>query len=89
MDLLVADVTRQIQLTGEREVRSAVIGQLVMDALREVDEVAFVRYASVYRSFEDVSAFSTEVERLKKSRQSSQNVTQLSLLGDKAWGSKK
>ncbi len=89
VDLLVADVTRQIQLTGEREVRSAVIGQLVMDALQEVDEVAFVRYASVYRSFEDVSAFSTEVERLKKSRQSSQNVTQLSLLGDKAWGSKK
>ena len=54
-----------------------------MNALRDIDEIAYVRYASVYRSFEDVAAFSEEVEKLKNDKRKTTNVTQLSLLTDK------
>lgn len=50
---------------GEREVDAATIGELVMDALRKLDQVAFVRFASVYRRFKDVSDFREEIERLE------------------------
>ncbi len=50
---------------GEREVKATVIGELVMDALRKLDQVAFVRFASVYRRFKDVSDFREEIERLE------------------------
>ena len=49
---------------GEREVRSRLVGDLVMAALRRLDAVAYVRFASVYRRFEDVQAFVEEIERL-------------------------
>ena len=50
-------VKRRIRESGEREIESVKIGELVMDALRGLDQVAYVRFASVYRSFEDVRAF--------------------------------
>ena len=50
---------------GEREVNAAKIGDLVMEALRKLDQVAFVRFASVYRRFKDVSEFRDEIERLE------------------------
>ena len=50
---------------GEREIDSHRIGELVMDELRGLDQVAYVRFASVYRSFEDVRAFLEEIERLE------------------------
>ena len=80
---LVNVISREMLLTGEREIRSALIGQAVMNALRDIDEIAYVRYASVYRSFEDVAAFSEEVEKLKNDKRKTTNVTQLSLLTDK------
>jgi transcriptional repressor NrdR len=81
---LINSVSRQMQLSGEPEVRSALIGQAMMDRLQRADEIAYVRYASVYRSFEDVSAFSKEVDRLRREKGTGSNVTQLSLLSDKA-----
>ncbi len=59
----------QIQLKlrslGEREVKASIIGELVMEALRKLDQVAYVRFASVYRRFKDVSEFREEIERLE------------------------
>ena len=55
-------------MLGEREVQSRAIGELVMDELRQLDEVAYVRFASVYRSFQDVDAFREEIERLRSQR---------------------
>ncbi len=51
---------------GEREIASRVVGEGVMQELRELDEVAFVRFASVYRSFRDLEEFRQEIERLSK-----------------------
>ena len=59
-------IGRGLRAIGEREVPSRRVGELVMDALRDLDEVAYVRFASVYRSFEDIDAFRTEVERLER-----------------------
>jgi len=50
---------------GEREVSAKVIGELVMQALKQLDQVAFVRFASVYRRFQDVSEFREEIDRLQ------------------------
>ena len=86
---LINDVSRQIQLSGEPEVRSAAIGEIVMSLLPQIDEIAYVRYASVYRSFEDVAAFSKEIDRLRKDRQPQSNVTQLSLLAEPKTGQRK
>jgi len=58
-------IKRRIRERGEREIESVRIGELVMDALRGLDQVAYVRFASVYRSFEDVRAFLEEIERLE------------------------
>jgi len=56
----------QLLTSGEREVNALRIGELVMNELREVDQVAYVRFASVYRSFQDVDAFSDEIKRLQQ-----------------------
>lgn len=52
--------------SGERELNSQRIGEWAMDELRDLDQVAYVRFASVYRSFEDVNAFREEIERLQR-----------------------
>ena len=65
-DAAVNRIKQSLRASGEREVPSRRIGELVMQALRELDEVAFVRFASVYRSFEDISEFKDEVDRLKR-----------------------
>ncbi|MGL5290363.1 MAG: transcriptional regulator NrdR [Enterovibrio sp.] len=56
----------KLRATGEREVPSTLVGNLVMDALKELDQVAYIRFASVYRSFEDVRDFGIEIARLEK-----------------------
>lgn len=61
-----AEIKRRLRSNGEREVASRLIGDLVMEQLRSLDRVAFVRFASVYRSFQDVQAFVDEIERLGK-----------------------
>ncbi len=54
-----------LQASGEREVKSRVVGEYVMEALKSLDDVAYVRFASVYRSFQDLSQFQEEIERLQ------------------------
>lgn len=66
IDQVVSQITKRLMSEGTREIASAKLGELVMDALRELDQVAYVRFASVYRSFEDVSAFQEEIDRLNK-----------------------
>jgi transcriptional repressor NrdR len=64
IEALLAAVERQVQELGEKEVPSRVVGEAVMTRLRELDPVAFVRFASVYRAFEDVGDFMSELEGL-------------------------
>jgi len=64
----VSRITHKVRLQGEREVSSRVIGEFVMDELRQLDEVAYVRFASVYRQFQDVEAFHEEIQRLRSQR---------------------
>lgn len=58
-------VCHYLRSLGEREVKSLVIGEKVMEALRSLDQVAYVRFASVYRSFQDISEFQQEIDRLQ------------------------
>lgn len=62
-------IERGLQERGEKEVASSVIGEAVMQALDRLDPVAYVRFASVYRSFKDVGEFMRELEDLMKARQ--------------------
>ncbi|SVC28880.1 uncharacterized protein METZ01_LOCUS281734 [marine metagenome] len=66
VETLVEDIKKEIRSSGEREVRSRFIGEVVMKRLRLLDEVAYIRFSSVYRRFEDITEFSEEVERLSK-----------------------
>ena len=59
-------ITDRIRAGGEREIGSHQLGEWVMDELRRLDQVAYVRFASVYRSFQDVNAFREEIERLQR-----------------------
>jgi transcriptional repressor NrdR len=58
-------IAHTLQTLGEREVPSRMVGDLVMEELRRLDQVAYVRFASVYRSFQDITEFQEEIERLK------------------------
>lgn len=60
----ISRIKQRIRATGDREVKSRDVGEWVMQELRELDAVAYVRFASVYRSYEDVRAFQEEIERL-------------------------
>ena len=68
LEQLVDDLERGLIEGGEREVDSSVIGERVMSRLRELDEVAYVRFASVYRSFMDIDEFMQELSALKRQR---------------------
>lgn len=59
-------VKHQLRSSGEREIPSRSIGEAVMNALRDLDTVAYVRFASVYRQFEDISAFRDELDKLER-----------------------
>ncbi len=61
-------IESELRALGEREVSAQVIGELVMNALKKLDQVAFVRFASVYRRFKDVSEFRQEIERLESDK---------------------
>ena len=58
-------IEEKIRRTGKEEIESKVIGEYVMDILKEVDHVAYIRFASVYRSFTDVSSFEEEIKTLQ------------------------
>ncbi|MGR5237463.1 transcriptional regulator NrdR [Vibrio alfacsensis] len=65
IELAISMIKSQLRATGEREVSSEMIGNLVMDQLKELDKVAYIRFASVYRSFEDIREFGEEIARLE------------------------
>jgi len=73
-------VVHQLRISGEREVPSIKVGEHVMNELRKLDHVGYVRFASVYRSFEDVADFREEIEKLERELPAS--TEQLQLLGD-------
>ena len=64
IETLIEDIKKDIRSSGEREIPSRFIGEVVMQNLRKIDEVAFIRFASVYGRFEDIKEFSEEVEKL-------------------------
>lgn len=70
IDKLVGDIQRKLLNSLEQEVSSSYIGDLVMEGLKEVDEVAYVRYASVHRQFKDINTLLNEIEGLVKLKES-------------------
>ncbi len=64
IETVVSQIEHALQATGEREVASLVVGELVMDNLKKLDQVAYVRFASVYRDFKDLNEFRQEIDRL-------------------------
>jgi transcriptional repressor NrdR len=79
VDAAVNRVCHRLRTLGEREVPARLVGELVMDELHKLDEVAYVRFASVYRSFQDVDAFREEIEKLRQRRPRSVEDLQLGL----------
>jgi len=65
VETAISNIKNNLRATGEREVKSIKVGNWVMEELKELDKVAYVRFASVYRSFEDVRSFLEEIERLE------------------------
>lgn len=66
LEKLILDIEMKIQNSLDREVKSEKIGELVMERLKEIDEVAYVRFASVYRQFKDINTFMDELNSLLK-----------------------
>jgi len=64
IEVAISQIKHFLQVTGEREIPSKIIGEEVMKQLRQLDAVAYVRFASVYRSFQDISEFQAELNRL-------------------------
>ena len=64
MEHVADEIERGLNNMMEKEVKSTFIGELVMEKLREIDEVAYVRFASVYRQFTDINTFMSEIEKL-------------------------
>lgn len=66
LEAAIDQIKHRLRAPGEREIASAAIGEAVMDALREMDAVAYVRFASVYRQFEDINEFRAELDKFDK-----------------------
>ncbi|AWB58862.1 MULTISPECIES: transcriptional regulator NrdR [unclassified Colwellia] len=64
MELSINKLKSQLRATGEREVSSEMLGTIIMEQLKSLDKVAYIRFASVYRSFEDIKEFGEEIARL-------------------------
>ncbi len=69
IDKLVDDIKKQVYNSLEQEISSKRLGEMVMSGLKEIDEVAYVRYASVYRQFTDISSFMQELETMMRENQ--------------------
>ncbi|MDM3872065.1 transcriptional regulator NrdR [Porticoccus sp. W117] len=65
IEAALSHIKHALQAAGEREVPSRVVGEQVMEQLRQLDEVAYVRFASVYRSFQDLNEFRAELDKLE------------------------
>lgn len=66
VETAISQICHKLRASGERELPSRAVGEEVMQALRELDQVAYVRFASVYRDFQDISQFSEEIALLQK-----------------------
>ncbi len=66
LDSAIHRMIHKIRTLGEQEIESQYLGELAMNELREIDAVAYVRFASIYRSFQDIDAFNKEIEKLKE-----------------------
>jgi len=66
LEAKIGEIKQFLRASGEREIPSKVLGELVMKALRDLDKVAYVRFASVYRNFEDMNAFDAEIKKMKE-----------------------
>lgn len=80
VEAAIARIVHRLQTMGEREIASLQLGQMVMEELRGMDEVAYVRFASVYRSFQDVTEFQEEIRRLRELGDADTRRNQLPLL---------
>ena len=84
IEAAICRILHRLRSIGERELPTRLVGEWVMEELRELDEVAYVRFASVYRRFQDVNAFREEIERLQNEPPAQVKRSQLTLLdGDK------
>lgn len=84
VELAISHIKHKLRAAGEREVKSRKLGDWVMEELRVMDQVAYVRFASVYRSFEDVRAFLEEIEQLENELPPELRKDQLDLLPDES-----
>ncbi|MEN8107918.1 MAG: transcriptional regulator NrdR [Pseudomonadota bacterium] len=80
VDAALSRIQHRLRASGEREIQSRMLGEWVMYELKELDQVAFVRFASVYRSFEDVNEFREAIERLEMEPTAEDKKDQISLL---------
>jgi len=64
LEQIADDIEQELQSNLEREIKTVAIGEMVMNRLKELDEVAYVRFASVYRSFKDINTFMDELSKL-------------------------
>ncbi len=76
----IGHLVHKLRTMGEREVPSRLVGELVMEELRALDEVAYVRFASVYRRFQDITEFEEEIKRLQRISETAASREQMSLL---------
>ena len=79
---LISRIIRKVQKLGEREIQSRTLGEIVMLELREIDEIAFVRYASVYRRFQDIEEFEKEIDSLRDTPSAADSRSQISIFQD-------
>jgi transcriptional repressor NrdR len=82
VDAAISRLQHRLRASGEREIPSRQLGEWVVNELRQLDQVAYVRFASVYRSFEDVKEFREEIERLESEPSAEEKKDQISLLPD-------
>jgi len=82
VETAISRVKHKLRALGEREVKSRQVGEWVMEELRTLDQVGYVRFASVYRSFGDVRAFLEEIERLENDLPPELRESQLDLLSN-------
>jgi len=64
---MISRIEKRIRQLGEREISSKALGEVVMSELKELDDVAYVRFASVYRDFQDIEAFRQELQNIRPS----------------------
>ena len=78
----VGRIIHRLQTVGEREVTGQLVGGMVMEELHGLDEIAYIRFASIYRSFQDITEFQEEIQRLRSRPSPVEEREQMSLLPD-------